>query len=78
MFSQTGEDGKIGNRPVGSICKHFVNDPIFLSICSQLPCQVHGSDAGCSNGGEWKSPRLAVTSIPSPKVIPLQEFHALK
>lgn len=50
MFSQSGEDGKIGKGPAGSICKHFVNDPIFSSICSRLTCQLHGSDAGCSNG----------------------------
>lgn len=65
MFSLSGEDGKTGKGPVGSICKHFVNDPIFLSICSQLTCQLHGTSAGCSNGKGWKNPRLAVTSIPS-------------
>lgn len=74
MFSQIGEDVKIGKGPAGSICKHFVNDPIFLSICSRLTCQLHESDAGCSNGDGWKSPRLAVTSIPSPKAINSQQL----
>lgn len=74
MFSLSGEDGKIGKGPVGSICKHFVNDPIFLSICSQLTCQLHGTSAGCSNGKGWKNPRLAVTSILSPKQLIRNSF----
>ena len=74
MFSQSGEDGKIGRRPAGSICKHFVNDPIFPSICSRLTCQLQGSNAGCSNGEGWKSPRLGVTSIPSLKEINSQQL----
>lgn len=76
MFYQSGEDVKIGKRPVGSICKHFVNDPIFPSICSRLTCQLHGSNAGCSNGKGWKSPRLTVTSIPSLKAINSQQLRS--